>query len=197
MSETLSQSNHELPNSPEQHEIHRDSPEHHEKHHQKHEAGKAELKEQDELLNEARRELMNEAPTENPIEELKAREEAEKPSEGQRINFELKQITLNRELAQIRHRLTAPDKTLSKVIHQPVVRAVSEATGKTISRPSGLLGGGIVALIGTSSYLYLARHFGFSYNYGVFLVLFVGGFGLGLVIEFLLHATSAKRRANA
>jgi len=43
-----------------------------------------------------------------------------------------------------------------------------------------LLGGGILALLGTSSYLYLAKHIGFTYNYSVFLILFFGGFILGL-----------------
>ena len=83
---------------------------------------------------------------------------------------------------------------MSRVIHQPVVRVTSEAIGKTVSRPSGLLGGGLVALMGTSIYLYLANHLGFKYNYGVFLCLFVVGFGLGLVLELAVYLATASRR---
>lgn len=133
----------------------------------------------------------------NPLERLKASQEASQPATNLNVNRELRQITLRRELKNIRRKLPAPQKALSKVIHQPVIRATSEFTGKTVSRPSGLLGGGIVALIGTSAYLYLAKHVGFEYNYGVFLVLFVGGFALGLLVELGVHLImSSRRKAN-
>ncbi len=110
------------------------------------------------------------------------------------VNQELKAITLRRELKQIRRKLSPPERVLSKLVHQPVVRVVSEAASKTISRPSGLLGGGLVAFLGTSSYLYLAKHFGFTYNYLIFLGLFFGGFIIGLVLELVVHAATASRR---
>lgn len=133
-----------------------------------------------------------------PLERIHASEKASQPTQPNLgINRELKAITLRRELQHIRRKLPAPQRTLSKVIHQPAVRVVSEATGKTVSRPSGLLGGGLVALIGTSAYLYLAKHIGFEYNYGVFLILFAGGFALGLLIELLIHAAfRANRKAK-
>jgi hypothetical protein len=133
----------------------------------------------------------------NPVEALQAAEKAAKPARPLHINRELKGITLNRELTAIRRRLSAPQRGLSKVIHQPVIRAVSEPLGKTVSRPSGLLGGGLVAFIGTSSYLYIARHSGMRYSYFVFLALFFGGFLVGLVLELLVFAaTSSRRHAN-
>jgi hypothetical protein len=132
----------------------------------------------------------------NPLERLQAAEQSPQAA-PQHINRELKQITLRRELQYIRRQLPAPQRALSKIVHQPAVRAVSENAGKTVSRPSGLLGGGLVALIGTSSYLYLAKHIGFTYNYGVFLVLFVAGFAVGLGLELLVHlATSRRRKAS-
>lgn len=154
-------------------------------------------REQGERLSEARQQAQAEAQTVNPVEKIAAANETEQPAAPQHINRELKQITLRRELNQIRRKLGAPQRTLSRVVHQPAVRAVSEAAGKTVSRPSGLLGGGLLAFLGTSGYLYLARHIGFQYNYGVFLVLFAGGFALGLALEFLVHAASASRRRKA
>lgn len=95
----------------------------------------------------------------------------------------------------IRRKLPTPQRALSQVIHQPVVRAVSEGAGRTVSRPSGLLGGGITAFTGTTLYLYLAHHIGFSYNYGVFVLLFAGGFILGLVIELLVNLVLSRRKS--
>jgi hypothetical protein len=112
-------------------------------------------------------------------------------------NQELRQVALRRELKNIRRKLRAPQKVLSNVIHQPVIRAVSESASKTVSRPSGLLGGGLVAFMGTSGYLYMAKHYGFRYNYMVFLLLLAGGFALGLILEFLVWvATGSRRRAH-
>ena len=133
----------------------------------------------------------------NPLEALQATEKASQTMEPRQINRELKQITLRRELQQLRRKLPLPERTLSKVIHQPIVRAISEAASKTVSRPSGLLGGSLVAFLGTSAYLYLARHIGFTYNYLVFLLLLGGGFILGLVLELFVHlATSSRRRSD-
>lgn len=103
------------------------------------------------------------------------------------IDREVKALGLRRSLHSIQSKLPAPERALSRVIHQPAVRAVSEATGKTITRPSGLLGGGLCAFLGGSIYLYLAHHIGFAYNYLLFILLFVGGFALGVALELLLH----------
>lgn len=149
-----------------------------------------------ERLAAARSQAHEHASTKNPVEKLRSAEKAAAVSTPQHINRELKQITLHRELGSIRHQLSKPQQTLSRVIHQPTVQAVSEATSKTVGRPSGLLGGGLVALVGTTSYLYLAKHIGFQYNYGVFLVLFAGGFALGLGLELVVHITTASRRRN-
>lgn len=130
----------------------------------------------------------------NPLEGLKQAENAPQMRPLMHINRDLRAITLRRELTHIRRQLGAPSRALSHIIHQPVIRAVSEGAGKTVSRPSGLLGGGLVALIGTSGYLYLSRHMGFEYNYGVFLVLFAGGFVLGLILEFLVYLATGSRR---
>ncbi|PIZ62285.1 hypothetical protein COY17_02725 [Candidatus Saccharibacteria bacterium CG_4_10_14_0_2_um_filter_52_9] len=133
----------------------------------------------------------------NPLEELEAATNTPRTAQPQYIDRELKTITLRRELQTIRRKLPLPQKALSKVIHQPVIRVASEAAGKTVSRPSGLLGGGLVAFMGTSSYLYLAKHMGFRYNYVVFLLLFTAGFIVGLALELLVHlATSSRRRTE-
>lgn len=150
-----------------------------------------------EALAEAREHLAETRKNEkqpNPLDKLEREQEAaQKPTTGH-INANLKKITLQRELTQIRRHLSKPEQTLSKIIHQPVVRAISEASGKTVSRPSGLLGGGIMAFIGSTGYLLLAKNLGFNrYNYGAFIILFVGGFALGLALELIVWSAMRSR----
>lgn len=134
------------------------------------------------------------APT--PMEKLEKEEDSAKPLGYSEINEELQKITLNRELKNIRRKLSGTDKALSSVIHQPAVRVASEAGAKTIARPSGLLGGGVTAFIGTSAYLLLANQMGFSYNYFVFIALFIIGFAVGLTIEILSSTLIGKKAHN-
>lgn len=145
---------------------------------------------------EARQTIEQSASRENPLEELQKAENAPQTAQPTHINRELKAITLRRELQTIRRQLSTPQRALSRIIHQPVVRRVSEATANTVSRPSGLLGGGLVAFLGTSGYLYLAQDSGFRYNYSVFLALFAGGFVLGLILEYLVYLATARHRQH-
>lgn len=137
-------------------------------------------------VEQARKSLEDIEAVENPIQKLEKAEQAADSAQPTFVNRELKQESLKRELKEIRRRLPAADRGLSKVIHQPVIRNVSEFSAKSLSRPSGLLGGGLMAFIGTSGYLYLAKHIGFTYNYVVFFILFIGGFVLGLALELVV-----------
>lgn len=109
------------------------------------------------------------------------------------VGRELKQQTLQRTLRRIRKQLSAPDRAFSKVIHQPVVDSISQITGKTIARPSGLLGGSICAFIGSSAFLWMAKYYGFNYNYLMFALLFVAGFAVGMILELLILAFRRKQ----
>lgn len=111
------------------------------------------------------------------------------------VDKNLQATSLGRELKHIRSKLAAPDKVLSKVIHTPAVRAVSEASGKTLARPSGLFGGGLVAFLGTTAYLIFAKRIGLEYNYFVFLVFFAGGFAFGLALELVVWSVTRKRHS--
>ena len=70
--------------------------------------------------------------TANPLEALRAAEKASQPATPRQVNRELKQITLRRELQQIRRQLPVPQRLLSKAIHQPVVRVASEAAERGV-----------------------------------------------------------------
>lgn len=151
-------------------------------------------------LQEARAEIERAGKAEthaSALEHLKDAEKPSRPAVHSYVNRELKKLTLGRELTHIRRRLSPPARTFSKVIHQPIVRGISEPVGKTAGRPSGLLGGGLAAFIGGCGYLYLTERAGMRYSYAVFMALFVGGFVLGLILELLVYvATGSRRHAN-
>jgi len=149
-----------------------------------------------EAAREAIEEINEEDKSPSPMEKLKKETDSGKALGHSEINEELQKITLRRELKNIRRKLSGPDKALSSVIHQPAIRVASEAGAKTIARPSGLLGGGVTAFIGTSAYLVLANQMGFSYNYFVFIALFIIGFAVGLTFEILASALIGKKARN-
>ncbi|GAC1387716.1 MAG: hypothetical protein NVS1B7_2940 [Candidatus Saccharimonadales bacterium] len=95
----------------------------------------------------------------------------------------LKEQSYERKLTQIQSRLSVPEKSFSKAIHQPTVDHISEAGSKTLFRASGILGGSIAALFGSIMLLYLSKHYGFKYNYLLFFVFFMSGFILAISAE--------------
>lgn len=121
--------------------------------------------------------------------------EREKPQDHTTgmIKKSAKQDAYKQLLKSEQRKLSTPERTFSKLIHSPAVEAVSELGAKTIARPSGILGGGLCALIGSTFFVYMAKHYGFRYNFFVFLLFLGGGFVVGLMLELLL---SGLRRAS-
>lgn len=109
-----------------------------------------------------------------------------KPSMGY-VNRELKDMAFKRSLSTARRHMNAPSRTMSKIIHQPVVEKVSDAASVTVARPSGILGGGAFALIGSIILLWTTKHYGYKYNYLVFFMLFICGFIIGMITELVIH----------
>lgn len=129
--------------------------------------------------------------------ELAGTEQVRDPADSaQQISRELRQASWRQEISAIQRRLSAPQRALSRVVHQPTVRVVSEVAGRSVSRPSGLLGGGLVAFIGSSSYLYYAHHRGFRYNYFAFFILLLIGFAIGLALELAVHFATRSRHQH-
>jgi transketolase len=149
---------------------------------------------QTEKLETARSEVESESDNKNELVDKLSEQHIENDDSYKApVNKELKSITLNRELKHIRNTLSKPDKIASRIIHQPAIRVVSESSSKTITRPSGLLGGGVTAFIGSALYYYFTKHIGVRYNYFIFILLFVVGFGLGLCVELTIWAMRSRK----
>lgn len=137
-----------------------------------------------------------EAASKSKQEGLKKNKEREKSEKDQPtlVNKELKALAYKRTLHRMQRKLPAPSRAFSKVIHNPVVETVSDVTGKTVARPSGVLAGGIFAFLGSSLFLYITKHYGYEYNYLLFALFFVGGFFVGLLVELGLRLSNRKAR---
>ncbi|MBA3758578.1 hypothetical protein H0X10_03035 [Candidatus Saccharibacteria bacterium] len=110
------------------------------------------------------------------------------------VYAEMKSQTYERTLGRVRSRLSAPEKAMSSVMHNKVVESLSNGVSKTAARPSGILGAGIVTLLGSSVLLYMAKYYGFQYNFFFFFILLAAGFVLGIVIELVIRAYAKARR---
>lgn len=140
--------------------------------------------EQVENLKHAQQEASHEAQTTNEIAEKLALHQQERPQHDEvHANRELKEMAYQRLLTRARRHMSPYSRLMSHVIHQPVVDKISEAASRSVGRPSGILGGGLVALLGTTAYYYIAKHYGYNYNSFVFLLLLVCGFIIGWTLE--------------
>lgn len=104
----------------------------------------------------------------------------------------LKSEAYHQLLSQAQRKLSKRSRMLSKFIHRPAIETASEIGSKTAARPSGLLGGGIGAFLGSCVLLYTSKTYGFEYNFSLFIILFCAGFIAGLVTEVLVR-TFKKR----
>jgi hypothetical protein len=108
------------------------------------------------------------------------------------VNKQLKDMAFSRAMTRTRKKLSAPSKAFSKIIHAPFVDSSSEFIGKTVARPSSMMGGAIFAFVGTSILLWATKHYGYEYNYLLVILLFVGGAIIGALGESLLNLRHKK-----
>ena len=176
------------------HEQAHDDREKHEKLKETVEAGKQAKHEAKDNLDEIRSSIEKEATkSEDNQRKQEAEADDDKGPSSVVIDRNLKKKAYKKELHRVQTHLPKTQRAFSKVIHSRGVEAVSEVTGKTVARPSGLLGGGIVAFVGTLGLVLISRHYGYSYNFFVFIALLVGGFFLGLIIELVVRGLMHSR----
>lgn len=128
-------------------------------------------------------------------EKSKAEKAPTEPS-IQHVTKELKSIRYKETMHYVRRHLTPRERKFSSFIHTPAVEKVSEVGAKTVARPSGLLGGGLIAFVGSISVLYIARHYGFEVPNSLFIALFIVGFAVGLLGEFIIASFTLRRRTQ-
>lgn len=181
---------------------------HSQEHHPRHEAAPDNAKEKDllkEKLEAAKSsEHLDVAEARSAIEKLSPistesykAEESESGASTDNVSWWSKELSLqnfDRTLASVRRRLSPPERQLSKVIHKPVVEKTSDALGKTVARPSGILFGGIFSFVFSLGAYLLARYLGGELRYSIFAVSFIGGYLFGLFVELIWRVIRMRRR---
>ncbi|MBW3569096.1 hypothetical protein KY385_03115 [Candidatus Parcubacteria bacterium] len=123
-------------------------------------------------------------------EEISKDHHREKPPEANlrpvQIGSQLHSQALRQNLKKVQSNLPVYQRQFSKFIHNPKVEKLSDATGTTIARPSGLLFAGIFSFIASLAVLTICRYFGYEYNYLIGLASLGGGFLAGLFLEAFL-----------
>jgi hypothetical protein len=148
--------------------------------------------EQLDSLESIRRSIDNESKSSKHIESVLDRQDQPEQSTPTLVNKDLKNIAFNRVMKRTQRHLKPHERNFSKFIHKPSIDKVSEFGSKTLARPSGIVGGAALALLGSSVLLYLSKHYGFEYNNLLFLILFGVGFVLTVSIELLINAFRSK-----
>jgi len=103
------------------------------------------------------------------------------------ITRAVKKTTYKRTLRKAQSKLPAPQRVFSKVVHNPVIEKTSDVAAKTVARPGGLLFGGVGAFIGSVVLFYISKRTGFSYNYLFFILVFIGCYLFGIILELILQ----------
>lgn len=99
-------------------------------------------------------------------------------------------------MVTLRSHLPHSEQLFSRFIHIPLVDSVSEALGRTIARPSVLLGGLTGALITNGSFYIVAREYGFRISGSELLIGLAAGAFAGLVIEFVWRLGHQSKRTT-
>lgn len=165
-----------------------------------HESGKLDsekLKEHNERLRENREKAAEKAEHDQPsIEKIRESIEKRADSKDDALKYDtseakspvytsanLGKMASKRMRIRVQKQLPRPDRAFSKVIHQPVVEAVSNVAEGTIARPSGLLFAGLCSAVSSIAILYICRHYGYEYNFAIGLFFLAVGFVAGILLE--------------
>lgn len=139
----------------------------------------------DKSIDQIRDSIENTAKSKN--EKVLTEQDDNKKVPAPRLDRSVKNAAYKKELSRIRKHLSGPEKSFSKVIHNPTMEKINSVGSKTVARPSGLLGGGIFAFLGTLLIYIMSRYYGFEYNFFFFLGLMAAGFFIGLCVEILVY----------
>lgn len=119
--------------------------------------------------------------------------ESHRPHSEQRqhhhvVNKEAKTLSFDTTMHHVRQSMSKPERVFSKLIHRPGVEKTSEVVGKTIARPSGIIGATIAAFVGILLLYGVAKFVGFELSGSEVPLLLLIGFALGLLGEWVFKA---------
>lgn len=92
-----------------------------------------------------------------------------------------------KEIKTVQAQLPRSSRVFSKVVHNAAVEKVSDAAGKTVLRPSALVGGAVVGLAAGITVYTIARYYGYYMPSWLLPILLILGALLGVAAELILN----------
>ncbi len=96
---------------------------------------------------------------------------------------ELKLEAYRKLLKSTQEQLPQVQRRFSQFVHKASIESISEVASKTIARPVGIALGSLITFVGVSITLLMAYRYGFTYNYLLFVLLFIGGYIAATALE--------------
>lgn len=168
------------------------------------------LKRQQEILDEAKREaakaehehaqkieqirdLVNEQAVESATNTSQEQTAHGEPEEANTYWYsrEYRELAFKQLMGRVRTHMSKPEQAASKLIHRPGIEKASEIGEKTVARTSGVLVGSICSFIASLATYYFSRRNGYDMTYSIFIVSFIGGFFVGLLLELIYKMLSS------
>jgi hypothetical protein len=108
-----------------------------------------------------------------------------------------KRAGYKKALRSIQKEMNPVERTFSKVIHNPIIETTSEAASKTVARPAALLAGSLAALILTTIVYIVAKYYGYVLSGFEWIVTFLIGWAIGLIIDWIRVEILGKKAGPA
>lgn len=152
------------------------------------------LENQAEQSPEARAEAVEKARAEANKEALMSKERggAENKSGGEptativrKVTKKQKAAEYKKTMAAIQSDMSAPARTFSKVIHNPVIEKTSDAVGSTLARPNAILAGSTTAFIAVAVIYIIAKQYGYVLSGFESIAAFIIGWLVGVSFDYI------------
>lgn len=122
----------------------------------------------------------------------KERGSAESKSGGEPTASTIRKVTKKQKkteykktMSAIQSEMSAPARTFSKVIHNPVIEKTSEVIGGTIARPNAILAGSTTAFVTVALVYVIAKQYGYPLSGFESIGAFIIGWFIGIAFDYL------------
>lgn len=95
-----------------------------------------------------------------------------------------KDISFDKTMNEVRHHLSGPSRTFSRIIHNKAVERISDTVGKTVARPNAILSGSVFAFLFTLAVYLIANRNGYALSGSETIASFALGWVVGLIVDY-------------
>lgn len=103
------------------------------------------------------------------------------------LTHKIKTAVFHQTMNDVRSHLSPTEQRFSKIIHNDTIESLSNLGGKTVARPSGILGGATILVIGSFIVLFFAKRYGFEVPLSLFGALYIFGFIFMIIVEYIYN----------